>query len=118
VFKIRDVHDVETILGTNKSKKNRGEVCGHTFSKKKNGLIGIIRALGWRTTSDENLEVMRTYVGGQPSLLSFLGVTMSSMSGDEVATLYVLLHKKIPELCGVARSRLEELDLVHVKRVS
>ena len=123
VFKIRDVHDVETILGTNKSKKNRGEVCGHTFSKKKNGLIGIIWALGWRTTHDDDedldeMDVMRTYVGGQPSLLSFLGVDVSSMSGGEVATLYVLLHKKIPELCGVARSRLEELDLVHVKRVS
>jgi superfamily II DNA or RNA helicase len=117
-FKIRDVHDIATILGSNKSKINRGEVCGNTFSKKKNGLIRIAWALGWRfrgESNDETFDAMKKNVSSNTALLRALGIT--EVMDTDVLSLSTLMRMKIPEICGAVRQRFSELDLLYEKRV-
>ena len=115
VFKIRDVSDTATIFGTNKSKKSSGEVCSNSFSRKKEGLIKILLTLNWRpeTMPIETINDIKKTL--KPKLLKELNIDVNN--NDILKTIFVLQSLKIPVLCGLARQRFTELDLLHTKQV-
>ena len=125
VFKIRDVRDRALVFGSNKAKVPKGEVCAASFSRKKSGLIDILLTLKWRPASTDpswklsSTELLRAFEAkDKRKLLTDMGKTNAEqLPEDDLRAVYALSTEKIPQLCGRARTRFEELDLIHEKRV-
>lgn len=131
-FKIRDVRNKELVYGTNKSKVPKGELCGQSFSKKKDGLIGILFLLGYEAPSDKLTlsvsEIKTMFIpnkkGESTSLIKLYDklnatkeIQFESFTEENWKTLYILSKLKLPELCQLVREKLTQLDLIFTKKV-
>jgi hypothetical protein len=126
-FKIRDVRNRELVFGTNKAKIPKGELCGQSFSKKKDGLIGILFHLNYQGPTDKvtlsSREVRDLFIQPSSSVYTKLleklqksqAVDINKFSDKDWKTLYILSKLKLPELCELTRKRLQDLDLVYTK---
>lgn len=127
-FKIRDVRDKTLVYGKNKAKVPKGELCGQSFSRKKDGLIIILFQLEY-TDFDKNVTesvvqlkklfmektVNTIFTKLYKKLQESREIDVSKFTENEWKTLYVLSKLKLPELCKLVQSRLAELDLIYTK---
>lgn len=128
-FKIRDVRNKELVFGKNKAKIPKGELCGQSFSKKKDGLIAILFQLQYQgpiskvslTVSD--IQKLFTTKSALPIYKLFQKLVdthlfeYKTFTNEQWKTLYILSKLKLPELCFIARQRFEELNLLYTKKV-
>lgn len=137
VFKIRDVHDKALVYGKNKSKIPKGELCGKSFSRKKDGLIRILLHLGYDVQEGASSSVTTTldaikkqFLDPKNSSLHKLynniitppakDMHLKPFAKDSERAWRALDHlstMKLPELCTITRRRLEELGLIFTKSI-
>ena len=126
VFKIRDVRNQELVFGANKAKVPKGEVCAGSFSRKKAGLVDILLTLRWQPRADDAvmkmsrtmlLEGFRTMKDKSKLWSELKRGDVETASDETLRAVYALSTGKIPDLCALARTRFEELDLLFQKRV-
>lgn len=124
VFKIRDVRNEALVFGTNKAKIPKGEVCAHSFSRKKSGLIDILLTLNYTPSNDDlrqvpSVDTLRQKFGAKDKekFWTEMGRTLTDMDDETLKTIHVLNTKKMIDLCTLARQRFQQLDLLYEKRV-